>query len=100
MLNDYAFGGYLIWSAPEYPVFIDGRTDIFEWTGVLQEYGEWATLRANPAELLDKYHINVCLLDRRSPMAVVVPLMPEWKVIYSDDVALVVERAHVILSGP
>ena len=35
MLNDYNFGGYLIWAAPEHPVFIDGRTDVYEWSGVL-----------------------------------------------------------------
>ena len=25
MLNDYMYGGYLIWAAPEYPVMMDGR---------------------------------------------------------------------------
>ena len=32
MLNEYVYGGYLIWAAPENPVFVDGRADIFEWT--------------------------------------------------------------------
>ena len=38
MLNDYVYGGYLIWAAPEHPVFVDGRADVFEWTGVLDEF--------------------------------------------------------------
>ena len=100
MLNAYVYGGYLIWAAPEYPDFIDGRTDIFEWTGVLQEYGEWATLRASPEGLLDKYRINFCLLDRRSPIAAVVASMPGWKVVYSDDQSVVAERVHAISSSP
>ena len=48
MLNDYVYGGYLIWAAPDHPVFLDGRADVFEWTGVLSEFGKWATLQSNP----------------------------------------------------
>ncbi len=92
MLNDYAFGGYLIWSAPAYPVFIDGRTDIFEWTGILQEYGEWATFRVGPAGLLNKYGISFCLLQRESPMATVLPLLPNWKAVYSDQKSVIFVR--------
>jgi hypothetical protein len=33
-LNDYIFGGYLIWAAPEYRAFVDGRADVFECTGL------------------------------------------------------------------
>jgi hypothetical protein len=97
MLNDYVFGGYLIWSAPEHPVFIDGRTDIFEWTGVLQEYGEWATLRRAPDYLLDKYRISFCLLRRQSPITFVMPLMPNWKVVYSDDSSVIFQRTPATL---
>ena len=36
--RDQKFGQTaLMWAAPEYPVFIDGRTDVFEWTGVLRD---------------------------------------------------------------
>ena len=84
MLNDWDDGGYLIWAAPEYPVFIDGRADVYEWTGVIDEFGKWATLQTAPDLLLDKYHINFCLLERNSPMANVLPLLPNWKAAYSD----------------
>lgn len=92
LLNDYTFGGYLIWALPEHPVFVDGRTDIFEWTGVLREYGEWATLQSDPRSLPDKYHISFCILDRHSPMAFVLPLLDGWKTVYADDVAIVIAR--------
>jgi hypothetical protein len=85
MVNEWVDGGYLIWAAPEHPVFIDGRADVFEWTGVLTEYGKWAMLQSPPADLLDKYNIGFCLLARESPMAFVLPLFPDWKSVYSDD---------------
>lgn len=84
MLNEYVYGGYLIWAAPEYPVFIDGRADVFEATGVFSEFGNWATLQKPPTELLDKYKINFCLLARSSPMVQVLPLAG-WTMVYSDD---------------
>jgi hypothetical protein len=92
MLNEYVFGGYLIWAAPDHPVFVDGRTDIFEWTGVLQEYGNWATLQSPPRVLLDKYQIAFCLLGRDAPMASVLALLPEWKAVYSDDHSVIFVR--------
>lgn len=48
MLNEYVYGGYLIWAAPEFPVFVDGRADVFEWTGVLTELTQWEQLQAPP----------------------------------------------------
>jgi len=39
MYNTYAYGGYLIWQMSDAnKVFIDGRTDIYERTGVLADY--------------------------------------------------------------
>ncbi len=92
MLNDHVYGGYLLWAAPEYPVFIDGRTDVFEWTGVLREFGEWATLQTDPNLLLDKYKVNFCILTRESPMIRVLPLLPNWKLVYEDSNSAVIER--------
>ena len=84
MLNAYTYGGYLIWAAPEYPDFVDGRADVFEWSGVLGEFGDWAMLHNDPNSLLQKYNINFCLLERTSPIAHVMPLLSGWKLIYSD----------------
>ncbi len=89
LVNDYAFGGYLIWAAPEYPVFVDGRGDVFEWTGVLSEFGKWATLQDDPQKLLRKYDIDICLLERGSPMERVLPLLPGWHAVYTDDHAVI-----------
>jgi hypothetical protein len=92
MLNDYTDGGYLIWAMPEHPVFVDGRGDVYEWTGVLQEFGNWATLQADPNTLLDKYGIQFCLLEANAPMAHVLPLMHNWKAVYSDNLSVIFVR--------
>jgi hypothetical protein len=91
MLNEYVFGGYLIWAMPEHPVFVDGRSDVFEETGVLGEFADWATLRSDPVRLLDKYKIRFCLLARQSPMAKVLPLLG-WTAVYSDSNSTVFVR--------
>jgi len=96
MLNEYGYGGYLIWAAPQHKVFVDGRGDVFEWAGVLEEYFKWQTLRADPNALLNKYHINFCLLSRDSPMSRVLPLLPGWKTVYSDDSSSVFARAGAL----
>ena len=51
MLNEYVYGGYLSWALPEQKVFIDGRADVYAWTGVFEDYGAWATLREDPNRL-------------------------------------------------
>ncbi|HEX8713858.1 MAG TPA: hypothetical protein VF730_18435 [Terracidiphilus sp.] len=92
MLNDYGFGGYLIWAAPEYPVFIDGRGDIFEWSGVLGEYGAWSTLQEDPRVLLRKYEINFCLLAADSTQVKFLKMLADWRQVYADGNAVIFVR--------
>jgi len=92
MLNEYHLGGYLIWALPEQKVFIDGRADVFDWAGVLKEYGQWATLQDDPPTLLNKYHVRFCLLAKNAPMARVLPYLPGWRKAYSDDVSVIFSR--------
>ncbi len=94
MFNEYGYGGYLIWASPEHPVFIDGRADVFEWSGVFEEYGQWMSLQSDPHKLLDKYGIAFCLLDRQSPMANVLPLLHDWKIAYSDNSSVIFTRVR------
>jgi len=84
MLNEYVHGGYLTWALPEQKVFIDGRADVYAWTGVFADYGAWATLRADPNLLLDKYQIDWCLLSQSAPLARVMRYLPGWSERYSD----------------
>ncbi len=92
MLNEYVYGGYLIWAATQYPVFIDGRADVFEWTGVFAEFARWEQLQMPPRELLDKYKISFCLLARKSPLTTMMALLPDWKIVYQDDTSVIFQR--------
>lgn len=92
MLNEYRFGGYLIWALPQTKVFIDGRADIYDWTGVLDEYVRWIALADDPAALLNRYRIGFCLLYRNSAVARVMPYLPGWKKAYEDDLTVVFAR--------
>ena len=89
MLNEWDDGGYLIWAAPEHPVFIDGRGDGFD----VNEFGKWTQLQSDPHTLLDKYGIRFCLLSRGSPMVAVLHLLPGWQVVYSDNLSVIVARS-------
>lgn len=93
MFNDYVFGGYLIWAAPQHKVFVDGRGDVFEWTGVLEEYEKWIGLQVDPTLLLSKYKIRFCILAANTPMARVLALLPGWTKVYSDEFATVWTRS-------
>ena len=89
MFNEYVYGGYLIWAAPRHKVFVDGRGDVFEWTGVLEEYGKWVTLQTDPNILLNKYQIQFCILSAGAPMSDVLPLLSGWTQVYSDEMAVI-----------
>jgi hypothetical protein len=94
MLNEYTWGGYLIWTLPEHKVFVDGRSDVYEWTGVLSDFAAWALLQTDPTRLLEKYRVDFCLLSREAPMAHVLPFLPGWKMIYSDDRSVIFSRSE------
>jgi hypothetical protein len=94
MLNAYDYGGYLIWALPEHPDFIDGRADLFEWAGVLREFGAWALLQSDPNTLLDKYHVSFCVLERVDPVVSEFPQMRNWTEVYSDNASVIFLRSN------
>jgi hypothetical protein len=94
MYNSYEFGGYLLWArGPQHKVFIDGRAEVYERTGVFQDQDAFANLQPGSLALLDKYGIQSCLLLHDEPLAVVLQALPDWEKIYSDGTsALFVRR--------
>lgn len=49
-------------------------------------------LQDAPNTLLDKYGIEFCVLARTSPMAQVLPLLPNWKSVYADTMSMIFVR--------
>ena len=92
IVNAYQFGGYLMWGMQEEKVFIDGRGDVFDWTGVLAEYGRWVTNTEDANLLLDKYQARLCLLSKEALVNRQMANLPKWRKVYSDSVAVLYSR--------
>ena len=91
VLNDYDWGGYLIWNARDIPVFADSRVDIFEYSGVFADYLDIMSLK-NSLELLRKHQIRYVFYGRDKALAYLLRNSPEWKLIYEDSTAVLFER--------
>jgi hypothetical protein len=93
MLNTYGFGGYLVWTrGPEHKVFIDGRSELFEVGGVLNQYMQVMNVKPGALAVLHSYGIQSCLLDRSEPFATVLDALPDWKAVYSDHRSVIFVR--------
>ncbi len=87
VLNDYGFGGYLIFSHVR--PFIDGRADLFG-GAFLRQYA--ALTRPDRAVLLDvlrRYGIGWTILAPGDPAVGVMDGLPGWCRLYADHVAVV-----------
>ena len=87
LFSSYNWGGYLLWALPKYPVFIDGRTDLYndevinEWLQVVRAENGWQ-------DVLDKWDVHLILLE---PTMKVIDLLPGngWHRLYSDQKAVI-----------
>ena len=90
LFNSYNWGGYLQWELPEYPVFIDGRTDLYDddlinqWLQVIRGETGWQAA-------LDRWQVRLVLLEPGTP--VVGQLAQNgWNLLYQDERAVVYGR--------
>ena len=91
VLNDYAFGGYLIFAG--IPTFIDGRGELYGGPFIARYNRDisLADLR-DFLELLDQYKFGATLLAPDTPAVALLDRLPDWQRVYSDDVAVVHKR--------
>jgi hypothetical protein len=82
LLNEYDWGGYLIFNLPQRPVFIDGRYVPYL-DGVLDDYRSLVGLRPGWRELLERYKVTELLLRPDRPLAVALR-EDGWRVRSSD----------------
>jgi hypothetical protein len=61
VLNDYNWGGYLIYAAPNTPVYIDGRSDLYR-AGLMQEYFDTFMRVPGWQDTLDRRDVEVILI--------------------------------------
>jgi hypothetical protein len=90
ILNFYGFGGYLVFAGQ--PVFIDGRGDLYERSGVFGDYVHLNEFEAGSLGILRNYGINACMLGSKQSLAAVLSVTPEWRRVYSDDTSVIFVR--------
>jgi len=91
VLNDYGFGGYLIFSG--IPPFIDGRAELYG-DEFFKRYIQAMLVESNELpQLLDQYGIAWTLIAPERPAVVLLDHLPNWRRLYADDIAIVHVRA-------
>ncbi len=87
VLNDYGFGGYLIFSG--IPPFIDGRAELYG-DEFIKRYVQAMLLESDELpKLLDQYGIAWTLIAPERPAALLLDHLPGWRRLYADDIAAV-----------
>jgi hypothetical protein len=92
LFNDFDWGGYLIWAVPEYPVSIDGRTNLYGNDRVLRNFhtligeGDWE----NDPDLRTAH--LVILPAKKWPLVELLRRSKDWTVAYEDQAAVVFIR--------
>ncbi|NJN68043.1 MAG: hypothetical protein HC884_15700 [Chloroflexaceae bacterium] len=84
LFHAMSYGSYLIWAAPDQPVFADPRIELYP----LAQWHDYLNLNAGHQvpQLLDRYQIDGLLLDRKEQagMLHLVHHDPAWELRYED----------------
>lgn len=91
MFNSYNIGGYLMYHLPEYPVFVDGRTDLYN-DEFLRAYLQTVNVGPDWEALLAQYHIRLVVLEKDLPLAGIIGRTGGWEEIYSDAQIVILRR--------
>ena len=95
LLNDYAYGGYLIWRLyPNYQIYVDGRADLYG-DPFLAEYVEIYNGQTDPRPFLDRNHINTVVLAPTSKLTSLLRMMSvngDWILAFEDSHATIFVR--------
>lgn len=90
MFNSYNWGGYLMFALPDYPVFIDGRTDLYG--DFLRVYLDTATGQDSWQQTLDAYDIRLVVVENGSGLDHVLETQPDWELAFQDELAVIYTR--------
>ncbi len=93
LFNSYNWGGYLIYHAPELPVFIDGRTDLYR--DFLGEYTSAAFGGPDWRDVFSRHDIGIALIESESPLSARLEAADDWRLAYRDAVASVYLRQRL-----
>jgi len=90
LLNEYDWGGYLIWRAPERRVFVDGRLFLYM-PDVFADWREAVELGPRWRDTIERYQVRQVLLMPRRPLVAALR-DAGWRVVSEDERAILLER--------
>jgi hypothetical protein len=83
------WSGYLIYRFfPRYPVFFDGRSDMYG-EDLMKEYLKLAYLEHDWRKVIKKYQFDWMVLPFNIPLPSLMKELPGWRVVYDDHYAIV-----------
>jgi hypothetical protein len=89
------YGGYLIYRlAPQFKVFVDGRSDFYRQGAVLDDYDTISSVKPGWDALLDKYRIDWMVLKRDEPLALIAQMSGRWESVFEDGPARILIRKN------
>ena len=92
MFNSYNWGGYLLFALwPDYPVFVDGRTDLYD-DDFLRQYISIYVADDGWQASLDEYEVGLVIVETNSVLAKFLRVDPAWQEAYRDEMAAVFSR--------
>jgi len=92
MFNSYNWGGYLMFQAPDIPVFVDGRTDLYGDTFLTQDYLQTASGAPGWQDRLNQYAIQRVVVEVNSGLARALRNEAGWRLDYEDDLGVIFVR--------
>ena len=90
LFNTYNWGGYLMFAAPQYKVFVDGRTDLYD-DKILTEW-RLAMLGEGWQSTFATYGIRLVVVEKDAPLVRILRADPGWRQIYTDTQSAVFEK--------
>jgi hypothetical protein len=100
MFNEYGWGGYLISQlSPDHKVFIDGRAEFYEYYGVLLDYMTISSAQPEALRVAGRHNIQSFLINRTSPLTILLATSPDWQQVYTDDLATIFVRSRYAEQG-
>ncbi len=91
LFNSYQWGGFLTWYLPEYPVAVDGRSDLYGADFNIQ-YAKMMNAEVHYSAFMPFNQARTILLQKDSLMGKALPSVQGFTVAYVDDVAVVLLR--------
>ena len=86
-------GGYLLWRLwPDYPVYVDGRTDLYD-DAFLREYQSVIVTAPGFEDVFDRRDVNLIVIEKSAPLAIWLAQSDRWQRAYEDDQTVIYTRS-------